>query len=489
MKQNIIRNKWSILFLIIVSLILILPPIIYKYPYPSISDDPPAYIQVIDKVAHGDLLNSESYSYCYPTNVFGGESCIYRSAAPAFIGLICRIIHSDPFWTYYIFHYLALIGIALCVWLFCTKVFNKLTGYIGVLFVMFGATPVLRYSYYDQIFNITNLLGFGLMGCLALIYWLKTKRFYYALVSMMLFLIAVLFHSSTGLEIYMCVGFFLVSYVIYKAFRKAWKEVGRVGIYLSVFTLVCGALLWFLGTEAKGLLQGVLTGGSIKADYGINSVVPIYYFFTQDTSIILLLFATMAGWYLLRKRLIGIGIWMLVSFIFVFVVSVLINRFEPARSAQDLGIILLLAYSGLMGIALYHARTLPKIINAKKTIIFIILVACVPTLYGWFQFHCAITPIDQKAIDFMNSHNGSYSVSTQINPEIYELFVKNKYVPNGGDYTIYRSEPETAATTPTNRYTIVIGNASKESDYDYKCPRVAMYFSKAVTIIIYDTRQ
>jgi hypothetical protein len=299
----------------------------------------------------------------------------------------------------------------------------------------------------------------------------------------MLFSIAVVFHSSTGLEIYICVGFFLVSYVIYKAFKRAWKEVMGVGIYLFIFTVVCGALLWFLGTEARSLLQGVLSGGSIQANYGIHSVVPIYYFFTQDTSIILLLFATMAGWYVLRHRLIGIGLWMLLSFIFVFAVSILLNRYEPARSAQDLGIILLLAYAGLIGTALYHARTLPKIIKAKKTIIFIVLVACVPTLYGWFQYHCAITSVDQQAIAFMNSHNGSYSVSTQINPAIYELFIKNEYVVSGGDYIIYRNEPQTAATTPTNRYTIVKGNASKISDYELS--RAATFYSKEVTIIIF----
>jgi hypothetical protein len=484
--MKLFKNKGALLFLVVVSLILILPTIIYQYHYPSISDDVPAYLQVITKVADGDLTDSDSYRFCYPTNIFGGESCNYRSAGTAFIGLICRILNSDPYWTYYIFHYLALIGIALCVWLFCTKVFNRLTGYIGVLFVMFGATPVLRYSYFDQIFNITNLLGFGLMGCLALIYWLKTKRFYYALISIMLFSISVVFHSSTGLEIYMCVGFFLVSYVIHKAFKRAWKEFRSVGIYLSVFTVVCGALLWFLGTEARSLLQGVLSGGSIQANYGIHSVVPIYYFFTQDTSIILLLFATMAGWYVLRHRLVGLGIWMLVSFVFVFVVSILLNRYEPARSAQDLGIILLLVYSGLMGTALYHARTLPKIIKAKKTIIFLILVACVPTLYGWFQYHCAITPIDQQAIAFMNSHNGSYSVSSQINPAIYELFIKwDRYVVSGGDYIIYRNEPQTAATTPTNRYTIVKGNESVISDYEYELSRVATFYSKEVTIIIF----
>jgi len=480
MITKLLKNKGALLFLAVVSLILILPAIIYQYPYPSISDDVPAYLQVVEKVAHGELSDADSYRFCYPTNIFGGESCNYRNAAPAFIGLICRVLHSDPYWTYYVFHYLALIGIALCVWLFCRKVFNKLTGYLGVLFVMFGATPLLRYSFYDQIFNITNLLVFGLMGCLALIYWLKTKRFYYALISMMLFMIAVLFHSSTGLEIYICVGFFLVSTVIYKAFRRA--EVLSVGIYLSVFTLICGALIFTLNLEARGLFGAVVSGASVSVG-GIHSVVPVYYFFTQDTSLLLLIFGAFGFWYVLRKKIAPVGLWMLLSFIFVFVVSILINRFEPARSAQDLGIILLLFYAGAMGTALYHTRTLPKIINASKTIIFIVLVACVPTLYGWFQYHCAITPIDQQAIAEINKLGGTWNCSTQINPSVYDLFINAPYVITGADYTIYRSQRQTAATDPNNRYTIVQGNESKISDYELS--RVATYYSEEVTIIIF----
>lgn len=476
-------HKWEILFLFIVSLILILPPIIYQYPYPSISDDPPAYIQVIDKVAHGDLSDADSYRYCYPTNVFGGEFCGYRSASTAVVGVVCRILHSDPFWTYYVFHYLALIAIMLCVWLFCTKVFNKWAGYIGTLFVLFGATPVLRYSLYDQMFNLTNWLVFGLMGSLALIYWLRTRRFYYALVSMMLFMISILFHSSTGLEIYLCVGFFLCCMCVYRFFkRQAYK---MIAVYTSIFAVICGLLLYFLSPEAKSLFTSVAMGTSIKAG-GIDSHVPIIYFFTQNTSIILLMLGAFGLWYVLKKRIANTGLWMMLSYGFVLTVSILVNHLEPARSAQDLGIILLFIYAGAIGTALYHTRTLPKIINAKKTIIFIILVACVPVLYGWFQFHCAITPVDQQAIDFMNSHNGSYSVSTQINPAIYELFIKgDRYVVSGGDYIIFRNEPETAATDPQNRYTIVQGNESKISDYEYRLSRVATFYSEPVTIVIF----
>jgi hypothetical protein len=470
------KNKGALLFLAVVSLILILPPIIYQYPYPSISDDVPQYLQVIEKVAHGDLSDSSTYRWCV------GESCNYRSASTAVIGIVCRILHSDPFWTYYVFHYIALIAIMLCVWLFCTKVFNKWAGYIGVLFVLFGATPVLRYSLYDQMFNLTNWLVFGLMGSLSLIYWLKTKRFYYALISMMLFMISMLFHSSTGLEIYLCVGFFLCCMCVYRFFKK--QEYKRIVVYTLIYSVICGLLLYFLAIEAKSLFTLVAIGTSIKADMGIDSHVPIIYFLTQDTSMIHLILGAFGLWYVLKKKIATIGLWMMLTYGFVLVVSILVNHLEPLRSAQDLGIILLFIYSGAIGTALYHTRTLPKIINAKKTIIFIILVACVPTLYGWFQYHCAITPVDQQAIAFMNSHNGSYSVSTQINPDIYKLFIDNEYKVDG-DYIIFRNEPHTAATNPDNRYTIVRGNESKMSDYEYELSRVATFYSPEVTIIIF----
>jgi hypothetical protein len=468
------KNKGALLFLLVVSLILILPPIIYQYPYPSISDDVPSYLQVITKVADGDMSDADTYRLCT-------VNCNYRNAAPALLGLFCRITNADPYWTYYAFHYLALIAIMLCVWYFCAKVFNKWTGYIGVLFVLFGATPVLRYSLYDQMFNLTNWLVFGLMGSLALLTWIKTNRFYYALVSLLLFCICVMYHSSTGLEIYLCVGFFLCCTCGYRFFKK--QEYKRIAVYTVIYSVVCGLLLYFLATEAKTLLSQVVSGLAIKADSGIDSHVPVIYFFTQDTSLLLLMFGAFGLWYVLKKRIANIGLWMMLAYGFVLTVSILVNRMEPARSAQDLGIILLFIYAGAIGAALYHTRTLPKIINAKKTIIFIILVACVPVLYGWFQYHCAITPVDQQAIAEINRLGGTWNCSTQINPNVYDLFIDEPYVATGADYTIYRSERQTAATDPTNRYTIVVGNESKVSDY--KTARVATFYSDKVTVIIF----
>lgn len=199
---------------------------------------------------------------------------------------------------------------------------------------------------------------------------------------------------------------------------------------------------------------------------GIDSHVPLLYFFTQDTSLMLFMLTIPVFIYVIRKRIATTGLWMMLSYGFVLTVSIVINKLEPARSAQDLGIILLFIYAGIVGLALYHARTLPKIIKAKKTIIFIILVACAPTLWGWFQYHCAITPVDQQAIVEINKLGGTWNCSTQINPNVYDLFIETQYVSEGADYTIYRTQRQTAATDPTNRYTILTGNESTRADYE-----------------------
>jgi hypothetical protein len=255
-------------------------------------------------------------------------------------------------------------------------------------------------------------------------------------------------------------------------------------IYTLIYSTICGLLLYFLDTEAKSLLTHVISGTSVKVDYGIDSHVPNWYFFTQDTSLLLLLFGAFGFWYVLKKKITNTGLWMMIAYGFVLTVSILVNKMEPARSAQDLGIILLFIYAGTMGIALYHTRTLPKIIKANKTIIFIVLVACVPVLYGWFQYHCAITPADQQAITEINRLGGTWNCSTQINPNVYDLFIEEPYVITGADYTIYRNKRQTAATDPNNRYTIVTGNESVESDYN-GLPIVGRFEWEDIIISIY----
>lgn len=498
------KIRWEILVLLIVSLILILPPIINQYPYPNNSDDTPKYLQIINNVVSGDLHDKDTYRYIGYNLSRNIES--YRYAAPAVIGLVVKVLHTDPYWSFYIYHYLALVLIALSVLLFYKKVFNKMTGCIGLILVMFCTPSILWFFYNGEIFNLMNLLVFGLMGSLALIYWLRTKRLYYAFVSIILFAISVLFHSVTGLEIVACVGFFLLAYLVYKLLKREWKEVKSAGIYTLVFGFVCGGLMLLLSPEAWGILKGVFVSNlGMSIEPSNWNTVPFGWFLYSYINIMVLIIACMSGIYIIRHKHIlsetsRIGFCLFLSFIFVLGISVLLRSGEPRRSAMDLSIFVSMLNSGIIGVSLSNLKERFDIkrasVNIRYSSIYSIMLSIlcllmivsvsVSTLDVWFSYHCAIRQVDQKAISFINGLDGdSYSVSTQIQPKIYDIFIKDKnYFVNGGDYIIYRDSPMTGETDPDERWTQVIGNVSKESDY-YGLQMLDEFNDGNVRIVVY----
>jgi hypothetical protein len=157
---------------------------------------------------------------------------------------------------------------------------------------------------------------------------------------------------------------------------------------------------------------------------------------------------------------------------------------EPQRSAQDLSLFVAVLCSGLVGFALFELRGMLRPTKVKVLGLFVFAIMTVPCLRGWFAYQSSIHPADANAIAEMNSLNGSYSVSSQIQPTIYELFINKTYVPSGGDYIIYRNVPMTGGTTPNVRWTLVSGNGSVESDYS-GLPIVARFNDGKVSVIIY----
>ena len=478
--SELYKYRWIILALFAASLVYILPPIIHSYPYPNISDDTPTYLQIIRQISHGDIFQSSNYAA-------GGYE--YRYAAPALIGLLVKIIHTDPYWTFYVLSYLSLILIAISVFFFCTKVFNRTAGYVSLIFMM-CTPPLFQFFLAGQIFNLTGLLIFGLMGLLSLIYFFKTKRIFYAVLSMMIFSIAGIYHSEAGLEVLVGTGLFLGLYTLCNVLKKDWKEVRRSVLYGLVFLVVCCGLTMLLCPESRNLVTSVFTThistGIAKASY---NNVSFGWFVQADTAWLTLLLAGLSCIIVFKNRTklsqtMKLGILSLLSFICVLSVCVFLKAGEPQRSAQDLGLFVSVLCSGLVGFALYELRGMLKPTKVKVLGLFIFVIMTVPCLRGWFAYQSSIHPADASAIEEMNNLNGTYSVSSQVQPTIYGLFINKTYVPTGGDYIIYRNIPMTGATTPHVRWTIVGGNGSVESDYA-GLPVVAEFSDKKISVIIY----
>lgn len=489
MLDKIKRNKGALLFLVVVSLILILPPIIHQYPYPNFSDDTPCYLQVVEKVADGDLTQQDSYIFFEQHSLGSFWSYHYRYAAPATVGLIARMLNSDPYWTFYAFHYLSLILIAGCLYLFCFRVFNKTAGILSLFFVLLSTPSLLRFFLFGSVFNLVNLLVFGLMGSLALIYFIKTKRLYYAVCSLALFGVSVLYHSSTGIEIFASVGFFLACYLAYKAFRKQWKDFKAVGLYTTAFCAINGLLLYFLAPESLRLVTNVFNGTSVSSLAATQSPFNLYNFVVMDTNYPLLLIGLIAtGYVIINRRILSqvnqLGIWLTGAFILVIGTTMVMGSAEPSRSGQDMSIYLAIVLTGFISIALYSLKH--KIKSSKDKWIGVLLIGCmtIPCMTGWFSYNSAIHPIDKEAIAFINSTNGSYSVSTQIQYRIYELFIDNELEDEGGDYIIYRNTAMTSERRIGELYCQVIGNESVEEYYD-GLPIAAEFSEGDIEITIY----
>jgi hypothetical protein len=475
------KYRWVILALFVASLVYILPPIIHLYSYPNISDDTPTYLQIIRQVAHGNIFQASNYA--------AGGYASYRYAAPALVGLLVKIIHTNPYWTFYVLSYLSLVAMAISVFFFCTKVFNRTAGCVSLIFMM-ATPPLFQFFLAGEVFNLTNLLILGLMGLLALIYFFKTKRIFYAVVSIMIFSIAGMYHSSSGLEVLFGVGLFIVLYTLYNAFRRAWREVRCSVVYGLVFLAVCGGITALLSPEARHLVVSVFTTHvSSTTESASYNNVSLGWFIQADTAWLTLLLAGLSSILVIKNRAklsetMKLGFMALLSVICVISVCVFLTMGEPQRSAQDLGLFVAVLCSGLVGFVLYEFRGMMKPTKIKVIGLFVFAIMTVPCLRGWFAYHSSIHPADASAIAEMNTLNGTYSVSSEIQPTIYELFINKTYVPTGGDYIIYRNVPMTGGTTPHMRWTLVNGNGSVESGYA-GLPLVAHFDDGKVEVNIY----
>lgn len=454
---------------------IILPAIVYQYPYPNHSDDTPRHLEVINRVVAG-----EGYSDLWELrNAYAG---------PAFVGLIIKALHTDPYWTFYVFHYLALIAMVIMIWVFTRKVFNRAAANIAVPAVVLCTPPFLQYFYNGVIFNMIDLFIFGLLGIMALVYWLRTRRPYYAVVSILLFAIAVVFHSSTGLYLAVGVIFFLGCYTLRNAKKRAWGTVRRPIVYGAAFCALCGPLAYYLSPEltrvARYVYNGVAAGGGTAPERMIISVGD---FLTGYISIAVVAALAVALIYIWRRKLqapVGLGV------LAALIIALGLNTFvfkviEPTRSAHDLAMITTLAGAGALGVAVqrvqwarYHSAI------CAGVIVFLAL----PVLTFWTGYNSAVRPADQEAIACLNELSGdTYSVSTQVQPSIYSIFLQGKtYEADGGEYVVYRSDPMSNERNPRDNWgqIFITGPESTEADYD-GLPVVGEFNDGVVKVVIY----
>lgn len=136
----------TILVLVIASTIILLPPLIHGYIYPSAGDDSAEHMRVINQI---DLSHPFSKSVQY---LYAGQWLIGLPLV-SFDKLTGISLPVSFMW----FNYLVLIGVVVTYYLIFSRLFNQLAGIIAVILGVFLSIANLGLFYAGSIFSIINV--------------------------------------------------------------------------------------------------------------------------------------------------------------------------------------------------------------------------------------------------------------------------------------------------------------------------------------------
>jgi hypothetical protein len=438
------RTKYLLIaFLIAVSLLFILPPLVYHYQYPAFGDDTFDHLQQMDRV--------EAYYQAHPGQL---QEVTTRYVGTNFAWLLWKIangmtgIGMDYFFMW--FNWLSMAVISLCLFYFGYKLFNWQAGVCTVLFAGFSSGSLSNFFYCGTIFNITNFYVFILMGILSFCLWQREKRAYYKWVSLLLFSIAGMYHSSSGLQMIAGMSIYLGGSLSWYAWKKDRENIIRVIKYGLLFGVMVCLPAWFLCPEVRGLIHHIPDIPRIEtATWHPNAPVPFLTWMFWGGSPWALPLMALFGWILWQRKVrADYRVFGVLGSLIVFQAIGAFSSFlfENVRFALDLGGTVSIAAGCMAGLA----------IKARKNLIFTLAIAVVliasgiPAISRYARYSSTYNPADQACVEMLNGLEGSsWGSSSQVQEGIYRRFVVNKsYVLEGWDYVIWRSRPMTARTSP-----------------------------------------
>lgn len=480
------RTKYFVIaFLIAVSLLFILPPLVYHYQYPAYGDDTYDHLQQMDRV--------EAYYQQHPGQL---QEVNTRYTGTNFAWLLWKGVAGftgvsmDYFFMW--FNWLSMVVISLCLFWFGYKLFNWQAGVCTVLLAGFSCGSLSNFFYCGTIFNITNFYVFILMGILSFCLWQREKRAYYKWVSLLLFSIASMYHASSGLQMIAGMSIYLGGSFLWYCWKRDRGNIIRVIKYGLAFVVMVCLPSYFLCPEVRSLMNFVPDIPRIATDtWHPNNPVPFLTWMFWGTSPWALPLMVLFGWILWQRKVkadykvFGV-LGSLILFQAIGTFSWLF--YEQSRFALDLGGMVSIVAGCMAGLA----------IKARKNLIFtlavvVVLVASgIPTIYRYARYSSTYNPADQACVEMLNSLNGStWGSSSQVQEGIYKRFVEGKeYRLEDCEYLIWRSRPMTARTSPDHFWFNAVRAWRNESVVeDYQGLKVVGNWSwHGIEVILFDNR-
>ncbi len=401
-------RKIAIVSLSIFALIIILPPIINGYIYPTAGDDSALHMSIIKD---GDYWNQLYYGYVfigYPLN------------------WICNLIHADFNEVFLWLNYLCYIGVGFSFYFVLSRLINYKAG-LFALVLPFFASLGLWWQFDDgMIFNIINmgivlpfLIYFGVR-------WYRERRLYQLTMSLILMVVASVFHSSS---IYFAPSLLLiiVVYSFFNRHRIDWKVLSFLATLL-VINLVGVYILYQHTQELLPAVQDRSFAGKL---------FPIGYYFMGISifNILILVYSAFTLW----NKILNLNAKILLVILGCIAVSLLVASLGisavPDRQIFDLSTIVALIVCVCIGLL------------TKKELIVMTLVALIAFFYnfsGWFSYRNAVQPADNEAIQYLQGLDAkTFTTSSNVANKIYQEYLHEQYIEGESDILVLRNKPMT----------------------------------------------
>ena len=430
MRSKLLKLRWllPLVFLVLLGLAILLPPIVHNYEFPTTGDDTAHHLAVLDDVQFGHGFTDDFYHRYHGQTITGWMIDLTGA-------------NTDTFFLW--FNFIGLFAIGLAIFIFASKLVNYYAGVFATLIAMFVFPGMMVYFQSGTVYNIINMYLLGLIGFGLLIYWVRTWKWYYGAGSLVMFLICGMVHSSTGFYILGTVGLFIVILAAYRVWRKQYGKAMWLGLFEAGVGITNFILPYFLLKDFADIVHGRSWFPPISAPTiaGFGSQLVL-------TSGLILMGLAAVFLVILYRRghlhappMIGTTLLLLLCLVAVLGIGAFGGiGIDPNRFALDLSVSLGILTGCALGWVVKEDKTKQLVCLFTP----IVLIGCVPLMMLWFGYNSSIRPADMEAVRYLNRLEcSSYSVSSQIAPWVYERFLEKDYVAKDGDFVIYRTEPMT----------------------------------------------
>lgn len=343
------------------------------------------------------------HGYVYPNT--GDDSAVHLSHIQAYadgqvkslanaywgeamVGVPIAFFHNTFGWSIDVqflwFNYFVLWLVGISVYLLAGYVTNWYAGLLSIPVVMFVGPSVLNLFDNGSIFDLLTIGVLVPLGILAFILAMKNKKWLIPLT--ILIVLAVGVHS---------IG-------IFKSYGTPAQVATPVNEFLGVIVgwyLVFLLIFCFIALLVTRYKENVHRENAFLI--AMTVLIPIFILFS---------FTTITVW--------------------------------ATRFAVDFGVILAIMGGVLISMVV---NRLP--LSTTAVVVCVVVASGLPVLIGYYGYNSAMTPADLKAIHYITGMPGNqYSVSSNINPQIYGRFTERTYK-NGALPYIDRNKPMTSGTT------------------------------------------